>query len=83
MRDVGNLFNQSIDEDYYKTIKTINVFDNANNYIEHESKQDKNKNLSINPLNAKGAYIRPSMVISVTTNVFHEQRWVYIYALVF
>ena len=31
VRDVGNLFNQSIDEDYYKSIKTTSVFDNTNN----------------------------------------------------
>ena len=35
--------------------------------------------LNLNPLNAKGIYIRPSMAISMTTNVFHEQPWVYIY----
>ena len=38
MRDVGNLFNQSAYQDYYKPIKTVNVFDNKNNYIEYESK---------------------------------------------
>ena len=46
IRDVKNLFNQSTDEDYYKTIKTTNGFDNKNSYIEYESKGDKNKNLS-------------------------------------
>ena len=35
--------------------------------------------LNLNPLNATGIYIRPSMVISMTTNVLHEQPWVYIY----
>ena len=40
IRDVGNLFNQSVDEDYHKPIKTVNVFDNKNNYIEYESKGD-------------------------------------------
>ena len=35
--------------------------------------------LNLNPLNAMGIYIRPSMVISMTTNVLHEQPWVYIY----
>ena len=44
--DVGNLFNQSTEEDYYMPISTISVFDNKNNYIEYESKGDKNKNLS-------------------------------------
>ena len=52
LRDVGNLlnefsFNQSIDEDYYKPVKTTNVFDSKNNYIEYESKGDKSKNLSV------------------------------------
>ena len=46
IRDIGNLFNQSIDEDYYKPIKTTNGFDNKNNYIEYESNGDKDKNLS-------------------------------------
>ena len=40
IRDVGNLFNQSVDEDYHKPIKTVNVFNNKNNYIEYESKGD-------------------------------------------
>ena len=48
IRDVGNLFNQSTnEEDYYKPIKTNIVFDNENNYMEYESKGDKNKNLSV------------------------------------
>ena len=42
IRDIGNLFNQSIDEYYYKPIKT----ENKNNYIEYGSKEDKDKNLS-------------------------------------
>ena len=45
IRDVGNLFNQSMDEDYYKPIKTKSAFNG--NYIEYESKGDKDKNLSI------------------------------------
>ena len=40
---MGILFNQSVDEDYYKPIKTTNGFDNRNNYIEHESEGDKDK----------------------------------------
>ena len=36
-------FNQSLDEDYYKPIKTKSDFNC--NYIKHESKGDKNKNL--------------------------------------
>ena len=48
IREVGNLLNQPTDEgDYYKPIKTISVFHNKNNYIEYESKGDKNKNLSV------------------------------------
>ena len=41
------LISQSTDEDYYKPIKITSVFDNENNYIEYESKGDKNKNLSV------------------------------------
>ena len=44
MRDVGNLFNQSTDKDYYKPIKTKSAFNG--NYIEYESNGDKDKNLS-------------------------------------
>ena len=33
LRDLGNLFNQSTDENYYKPIKTASVFDDKNNYI--------------------------------------------------
>ena len=45
IRDVKNLFDLSIDEDYYKPIKTNDAFNS--NYIEYESKGDKNKTLSI------------------------------------
>ena len=45
IRDVGNLFNQSVDKYYYKPIKTTYGFENRNNYIEYESKVDKDKNL--------------------------------------
>ena len=44
IRDVGNLFNQSTDKDYYKPIKTKSAFNG--NYIEYESNWDKDKNLS-------------------------------------
>ena len=40
-----NLFHSSIDEDYYKPIKTNDAFNS--NYIEYESKEDKKKTLSI------------------------------------
>ena len=43
IRNVRNLFDPSINEDYYKLIKTVNNFDN--NYIEYESKRDKEKTL--------------------------------------
>ena len=49
IRDAENLFygvvfNRSTDEDYYKPIKTNRDFNG--NYIEYQSKGDKNKNLS-------------------------------------
>ena len=47
IREVGNLINQSTDEDYYKPIKTTSVFDNKNNFIEYQSKRDKDKILSV------------------------------------
>ena len=37
-------FNQSIDEDYYKPIRTKSTFNG--NYVEYESKGNKNKNSS-------------------------------------
>ena len=45
IRDVGNLFNLSIDEDYYKPIRNNSAFNS--NYIEYESKGDQYKILSI------------------------------------
>ena len=45
IRDKENLFNLPIDEDYYKPKKTSSAFDN--NYIEYESKENKDKILSI------------------------------------
>ena len=42
MRYIENLF-KKIDEDYYKPIKTKGAFNN--NYIEYESRGDKDKNL--------------------------------------
>ena len=50
IRDVGNLFNgfalnQSTDEDYCKPVETNSAF--HGNYIEYQSKGDKDKNLSI------------------------------------
>ena len=50
LRDIRNLFNetlfnQSIDEDYYKPIRTKSAFNG--NYIEYESKANKDKKLSL------------------------------------
>ena len=45
IRDVRNLFDLSIDKDYYKPIRTNSAFNN--NYIEYESKGDKDKILPI------------------------------------
>ena len=57
IRDVKNLFDLSIDEDYYKPIKTNDAFNS--NYIEYESKGDKNKTLSIKEyLNMIKPYLR-------------------------
>ena len=44
IRNVENLFNQSTDEDYYKPLKTKSAFNG--NYIEYQSKGNKDKNLS-------------------------------------
>ena len=47
IRDAGNLFNQSIDKDCYKLIRTVSVFEHKHNYIEYKSKGDKDKILSV------------------------------------
>ena len=44
IRNVKDLFDLSINEDYYKPIITKGAFNN--NYIQYESKGDKGKNLS-------------------------------------
>ena len=57
VRDVKNLFDLSIDEYYYKPIKINYAFNS--NYIEYESKRDKNKTLSIKEyLNMVRPYLR-------------------------
>ena len=43
MREIENLFNEINEKDYYKPIKTKGAFNN--DYIEYESKGDKDKNL--------------------------------------
>ena len=45
IRDVGNLFNQSTDEDYYESRKTNSAFNG--DYIKCESNGGKDKNLSL------------------------------------
>ena len=46
IRDVKDLFDLSIDEHYYKPIITNSAFNN--NYIQYESKENKDKILTIN-----------------------------------
>ena len=47
IRAARNLFNQSIDKDCYKLIRTVSVFEHKHNYIEYKSKGDKDKILSV------------------------------------
>ena len=57
IRDVKNLFDLPIDEDYYKSIKTEDAFNS--NCSEYEIKGDKNKTLSIKEyLNMIRSYLR-------------------------
>ena len=57
IRDIKNLFGLSIKKDYYKPIKTNDAFNN--DYIEYESKGDKNKTLSVKEyLNMIRPYLR-------------------------
>ena len=57
IRDVKLFFDLSINEDYYESIKTNDAFNS--NYIEYESKGDKNKTLSIKEyLNIIRPYLR-------------------------
>ena len=44
IRDVKDLFDLSLDEDYYKPITTNSVFNN--NYIQYESRGNKDKMLT-------------------------------------
>ena len=60
IRDVKLFFDLSINEDYYESIKTNDAFNS--NYIEYESKGDKNKTLSIKEyLNMIRAYLRDTI----------------------
>ena len=45
IRDIRNLFDLSIDENYYKSIRTNSAFNG--NYIEYESIGDKDETLTI------------------------------------
>ena len=45
IRDVRNLFDLSIDENYYKSIRTNSAFNG--NYIEYENIGDKDETLTI------------------------------------
>ena len=57
IRDVKNLFDLSIDKSHYKPIKTNDCFNS--NQIEYESKEDKNKTLSVKKyLNIIRSYLR-------------------------
>ena len=47
IRNVRDVFDLSIDEDYYKTIIAKGAFASDGRYIQYESKGDKGKNLSI------------------------------------
>ena len=62
------MFDLSIDEDYYKPLKTNDAFNS--NYIEYESKGDKNKTLSIKEhLNMIRLYARDII------NDHHKTQW--------
>ena len=54
----------SIDEDYYKPIIVKSAFDD--NYIQHESKRDKGKNLSIKK------YLK--MIMPYLINIINEPK---------
>ena len=47
IKDLKDLFDLSIDEDYYKPIITKSAFNN--NYIQYESRGNKNKILTVIP----------------------------------
>ena len=69
---MGNLFNQSINEDYYKPIITKSAFNS--NYIEYESKGDKDKNEWL-----KGYlnFIKPYLHDIINDHKAHEKLKVY------
>ena len=56
IRNVRDLFDLSIDEDYYKPVIARGAFNSS--YIQYESKGDKGKNLQINEyLNMMNSYL--------------------------
>ena len=58
IRDIRNLFEHK-EENYYKPVRVRNFW--SNNYIEYESKGDKNKTLSVNEyLNIIRPYLKTS-----------------------
>ena len=59
-----NLFDLSIDEDYYKPIINYDAFNS--NYIEYESKGDKDKTLSIKE------YLK--MIIPYLRNIINDHK---------
>ena len=66
------VFNQSIDEDYYRPIRTKKDFNG--NYIKHENKRDKVKNLS--PKDCLDM-IRPyfSDIINDHKTIINDHKW--------
>ena len=68
----NGVFNQSIDEDYYRLIRTKKAFNG--NYIKYESKGDKDKNLS--PKDCPDM-IRPyfSDIINDHETIINDHKW--------
>ena len=64
IRNVRDLFDLLIDEDYYKQIIVKSAFDG--NYIKYESKGDKRKNLSLKK------YLK--MIIPYLIDIIHEHK---------
>ena len=69
IRDVRNLFDLSVDKDYYKPIITNSSFDNS--YIEYESKGGKDKTLSFN----KYLYMIRSYYSDIINNYKIQGEW--------
>ena len=68
IKEIENLFNKINEEDYYEPIKTKHAFDD--DYIEYESRGDKNSNLSlVEYLNI----IRPYLVDMIDNHKAHSE----------